>query len=87
MTPTTMVLNTRYWICDPCLYRAWNDHGRSRRMRVSVASLDRCLCVCCSHPGGALKRTLEGEWCHLSCMMSSNVLTVLNYSNMEPIIA
>ena len=36
---------------------------------------------------GALKRTLEGEWCHLSCMTSSNVLTVLNYSNMEPIIA
>lgn len=42
--------------------------------------------MCCPHPGGALKRTLEGEWCHLSCMMSSNALTVLNYASMEPII-
>ena len=84
---TTGLINAHYWVCDPCLCKAWNQQGRSAPRASAPAPLSRQLCVCCSFPGGALKRTWEGEWCHVSCMLLSNRLTVLNYTHMEPIIA
>lgn len=87
ITNTTSLINTRYWVCDPCLYSAWNENGAHEFHDSCVAPLSRRLCVCCPFPGGALKRTLEGEWCHVSCMLLSNHLTVLSYIHMEPIIA
>ena len=55
VTNTTISINTRYWVCDPCLYQAWNEKS----------PLKHSLCICCHYPGGALKRTLEGEWYYL----------------------
>ena len=89
MSNTTSLINAHYWVCDPCLCKAWNDQGTFLLLFFSLrtAPLSQQLCVCCSFPGGALKRTWEGEWCHVSCMLRSNRLTVLNYTHMEPIIA
>ena len=87
MSNTTSLINAHYWVCDPCLCKAWNSQGRVHPVPSRVAPLSQQLCVCCSFPGGALKRTWEGEWCHVSCMLLSNRLTVLNYTHMEPIIA
>lgn len=89
MSNTTSLINAHYWVCDPCLCKAWNDQGTFFFFFFSLrtAPLSQQLCVCCSFPGGALKRTWEGEWCHVSCMLLSNRLTVLNYTHMEPIIA
>ena len=46
-----MAIYTRYWVCDPCMYRAW-DHVKGKQT----------LCCLCHFPGGALKRSVEGEW-------------------------
>lgn len=42
-------------------------------------------CVLCPIPGGALKPTTDGAWCHIKCALWTPYCMVDNYKTMEPI--
>jgi hypothetical protein len=43
-------------------------------------------CVLCPWPGGALKRTLDGRWCHVACALWDPDTAIQDPVAMEPIV-
>jgi hypothetical protein len=69
------------WFCDICC------HVKSVRLDPDLAfvPITDARCALCPIPGGALKRSTDGRWCHVMCALWCEGTWISNLSRMGPI--
>jgi len=65
------ISNNNKWYCQKCQYLQEVEH-KNKTGEIDIITNEKedvCCCLCLMR-GGALKRTTNGNWCHIVCAIA-----------------